>query len=405
MTSETSHYLLSVPEEHVEIGTLCHCILLDAISAGASDVHIEPWSNSLVIRLRVNGKLRVLDHIPIGLGDKIAARFRVMCELSSHEKWMPSEGRISTDEELGNVVLRVSIFPLTDGEKVVIRIFDPRKRALDLDGLGFEEEVKEQFITQLLKTSGLILLTGPTGSGKTTAIYSALSWLIAQNGPEISISTVEDPVEIPLEMASQSQINPVQGFTYPVALRSLLRQDPQVIMIGEIRDADTAAIAVQASLTGHLVISTIHSGNTAGVFARMFNMGIEPFLLCSSIIASVGLRLVRDNCAYCSYEYQPDDAQLVKIPHELLEGAIFRRGAGCDECDFSGYGSRRSIVEFLSPSEEFREAVMQKRSNRELQQVALNEGMRSLWDHGISRVLRGETTIEEIQAAVTQDQV
>ncbi len=405
MSNETTAYVNSAPIGELEIGTLCNYILLDSIRAGASDVHIEPWESTLVVRVRVNGKLRVLDHLPLELAEKISGRFKVMCNLSTYDKGMPLDGRASTSPELGRVTLRVSIFPLTEGEKVVIRIFDPSNRSFDLSRLGFEPDVEAQFINLLKKTSGLILLTGPTGSGKTTAIYAALSWLLEQHGSEISISTVEDPMEIPMEMLSQSQLNVTTGFTYPVALRSLLRQDPQVIMIGEIRDADTAAIAVQASLTGHLVISTIHSGTTAGVYARLFNMGVEPFLLCSSIIGVLGTRLIRQNCEYCAIPYEPEENFLDRLPQEVLEEAQFRRGAGCEQCEFSGYTGRKGIVELLTPNEDFREAVMAKKPNRVLQQMAIDSGMKTLWDHGLKRVMSGETTFEEVVSAVSEDQM
>ncbi|MGY8655877.1 MAG: GspE/PulE family protein [Verrucomicrobiia bacterium] len=405
MSNETTAYVNSAPIAELEIGTLCNYILLDSIRAGSSDIHIEPFDSTLVVRIRVNGKLRVLDHLPLELAEKISGRFKVICNLSTYEKGMPLDGRAAVSPEMGRVTLRVSIFPLTEGEKIVIRIFDPSSRTFDLEKLGFEPEVRDQFINLLKKTSGLLLLTGPTGSGKTTAIYAALSWLLEQHGSEISISTVEDPMEIPLEMVSQAQLNVQAGFTYPVAMRSLLRQDPQVIMIGEIRDADTASIAVQASLTGHLVISTIHSGTTAGVYARLFNMGIEPFLLCSSIIGVLGTRLLRQNCPYCSIPYEPEPNFLDRLSAEVIEEAQFRRGDGCDQCEFSGFTGRRGIVELLTPTEPFREAVMEKKPNRVLQQMAMDAGMTSLWEQGMKRVLAGDTTFEEVINAVSEDQM
>ena len=403
LSHETSNYLQFTPVEEVDYGTLCNYILLDAIRMGGSDIHIEPRGSTLVIRVRVDGKLKVLDYLPIQHHAKITGRFKIMCDIPTYEIGMPVDGRASTIPEMGRVTLRVSIFPLDEGEKIVIRVFDPSSRTFDLETLGFTPTVRDQFVNLLERPGGLILLTGPTGSGKTTAIYAALSWLIEQHGDEISISTVEDPIEIPMEHLSQSQLATHKGFTYPVALRSLLRQDPQVIMIGEIRDAETASIAVQASLTGHLVISTIHAGSTTGVYTRLLNMGIEPYLLCSSVICVLGMRLVRLNCSFCAAPYEPEANLIERLPQEVLEAAEFRRGLGCNHCEFGGYEGRKGIVEMLVPNEELRDAVMSKKPESELQQIAVNAGMETLWEHGIRRVLAGECTYEDVMSTVIDD--
>src|SRR5688572_783802 len=297
-------------ESNIEIGVLVNCMLLDAIEAKASDIHIEPWESTLAVRIRLSGVLTELVHLPLDLMDKISGRFKVMASLVSYQSDIPQEGHASAGPELGGVELRISIFPTTRGEKIVVRLFDPSNRSFDMATLGFDDDTLTAFTKLLHRPSGLMLLTGPTGSGKTTAIYSALYSIVQRAGPAVSISTVEDPVEFNLPMIAQAQINPAQNFTYPVALRSLMRQDPQVIMVGEIRDPETASIAVQAGLTGHLVISTIHSGSTTGVFARLINMEIEPFLLASSITGILGLRLVRKNCTFCAEEYMPPDPLL-----------------------------------------------------------------------------------------------
>ena len=302
------------------------------------------------------------------------------------------------------MLFRSSVFPTVRGEKIVIRIFDPSNRSFDLGSLGFEEETLQTFIKLLARPSGLILLTGPTGSGKTTAIYAALYHLVQRSGPAISISSVEDPVEFNLPMISQAQINPHKEFTYPVALRSLMRQDPQVIMVGEIRDPETAAIAVQAGLTGHLVISTIHSGSTAGVFARLINMDIEPFLLASSVSGVIGLRLIRKNCTYCAQPYQPEPGFLRLVPPEAIETAAFRRGVGCAECVHTGYSGRTAVTEMLVVNEVLRDAILQKMPTRSLQQVAIQQGMQTLWDMGLRRALSGQTPLEEILRVVAVDQ-
>lgn len=263
----------------------------------------------------------------------------------------------------------------------------------------------QQFVKLIIKPSGLILLTGPTGSGKTTAIYSALYTLVQRSGPAISIATVEDPVEFNLPMIAQAQVNLAQEFTYPKALRSLMRQDPQVIMVGEIRDPETAAIAVQAGLTGHLVISTIHSGSTAGVFARLINMDIEPFLLSSSMSGVLGLRLIRKNCNFCSQPYEPEAGIMRMVPLEDRATATFRRGAGCDQCLNTGFSGRTSVVELLTVDQAFRDAVMQKLPTKALQQVAVQRGMLTMWQRGLRRVYSGQTTMEEILRVISVDEI
>jgi general secretion pathway protein E len=287
--SETLRYLQSESaEKGYEIGTLVKYLLMDAVKARASDIHIEPWESTLAVRIRLNGVLTELVHLPLEYMERIVGRFKVMANLVSYQTGLPQEGHVPADPELGGIEQRISIFPTVRGEKIVVRIFDPSHRSFDLASLGFDDDVLQQFLKLITRPNGLILLTGPTGSGKTTAIYSALYTLVQRAGSTISIATVEDPVEFNLPMVAQAQVNLAQEFTYPRALRSLMRQDPQVIMVGEIRDAETAAIAVQAGLTGHLVISTIHSGSTAGVFARLMNMQIEPFLLLRALRAGAG---------------------------------------------------------------------------------------------------------------------
>ena len=404
--SETLRYLQSESAEtSIEIATLVKYILLDAVKAGASDVHIEPWESTLAVRIRLNGVLTELVHLPLELMDKISGRFKVLGNLVTYQTGLPQEGHAPADPELGGVEQRISIFPTTRGEKIVVRIFDPSSRSFDLASLGFEEDILSEFVKLLLKPSGLILLTGPTGSGKTTAIYSALYMLVQKHGPSISIATVEDPVEFSLPMIAQAQVNLAQEFTYPRALRSLMRQDPQVIMVGEIRDPETANIAVQAGLTGHLVISTIHSGSTAGVFARLMNMNIEPFLLSSSITGVLGVRMIRKNCRYCAQPYEPEPHMMKNVPMAERESAQFRRGAGCDQCLNTGFSGRTAVTELLKADHIFRAAVMDKVPTRVLQDVAISQGMQTMWQRGLRRALSGETTLEEIQRVISVDEI
>jgi general secretion pathway protein E len=392
-------------EAGIEIGVLVNCILMDAIKAGASDVHLEPWESTLAVRVRLSGVLTELVHLPLELMDKISGRFKVMADLVSYQTGLPQEGHASTGPEMGGVELRISIFPTTRGEKIVVRLFDPSNRSFELSSLGFDDDTLKAFAQLLSRPSGLILLTGPTGSGKTTAIYSALYHIVQRSGPAVSISTVEDPVEFNLPMVSQAQINPAQDFTYPKALRSLMRQDPQVIMVGEIRDPETATIAVQAGLTGHLVISTIHSGIAAGVFARLINMEIEPFLLASSIIAVLAIRLIRKNCTFCAQPYEPEPSLLRLVPQEAIPTATFKRGTGCQECLGTGYTGRTAVTELLVVDEVFRDAVLRKLPTRSLQDVAVQQGMQTMWQNGFRRALSGQTTLDEILRVVAVEQL
>ncbi len=403
--SQSTTYLQSLPSgQSLETATLVNHLIQDAVAAGASDIHIEPWESSIVVRIRLLGVLTELVHLPLDLMDKLSGRIKVMANLISYQNDLPQEGHAPASPDFGSVELRISVFPTVRGEKIVIRIFDPRNRTFDLTRLGLEEANLRDLTKLLSRPGGLLLFTGPTGSGKTTAIYAALQYIVEHSGPTISVSTVEDPVEFNLPMISQAQINPAKEFTYPRALRSLMRQDPQVIMIGEIRDAETAAIAVQAGLTGHLVISTIHTGTTAGVFARLVNMELEPFLLASSVIGIMGLRLIRKNCPYCCEPYAPEPSLVRLLPADLAEQATFRRGAGCKECLNTGFAGRTALCELLVVDETFREAVLQKLPTRALQDVAVQQGMQTLWHNGMRRVAEGQTPLEEIVRVVAVDQ-
>jgi type II secretory ATPase GspE/PulE/Tfp pilus assembly ATPase PilB-like protein len=395
--SYTVNYLQSeMAAQGLEVIVLVNCLVQDAIRLGASDLHIEPWENSIAVRARVNGVLTEVAHLPLDLMDKISMRFKVMSNLVTYQAGTPQDGTAVGGPELDGVQLRVSIFPTTRGEKIVVRLFDPRDRRFDLASLGFEESTLQGLVRVLKRTSGLLLFTGPTGSGKTSTMYSSLCYIMQRDGSSISISTVEDPVEFNLSMVSQTQINTAQGFNYAVALKSIMRQDPQVIMVGEIRDSETAAIAVQAGLTGHLVISTIHSGVSAGAFTRLINMEIEPFMLASSILGVMGLRLVRRNCPDCIQPYDPSPSHLKVIPEALIADAQFRRGVGCDRCNQTGFSGRWPVSELLVVDEPFREAVLKKVPTSALEEIAIQNGMHTLWQNGLKRAITGQTTIEEI---------
>jgi type II secretory ATPase GspE/PulE/Tfp pilus assembly ATPase PilB-like protein len=402
--SYTIQYLQSeMAAQGVEVSVLVNCLVQDATNLKASDLHIEPWESSIAVRARVNGVLIEVAHLPLDLLDKISMRFKVMANLVTYQAGMPQDGTAIGGPELDGVQLRISIFPTTRGEKIVVRLFDPRDRRFEIGTLGFEDSTLQGLLRALKRTSGLLLFTGPTGSGKTSTMYSALCHIMQREGSSVSISTVEDPVEFNLPMVSQTQINPAQGFNYAVALRSIMRQDPEVVMVGEIRDAETAAIAVQAGLTGHLVISTIHSGVSAGAFTRLINMEIEPFMLASSIIAVMGLRLVRRVCDNCSQPYEPPPSQLKVVPEALLTDAYFRRGIGCEQCAQTGYSGRLPVSELLLANEPFREAVLKRVPTSALEEIAIQNGMRTLWQNGLQRAMTGQTTLDETVRVLAAD--
>ena len=414
MSSATEQYLESMiaSSEAVDVPTMVDYLIQDSLARGASDIHIEPWEDMVGVRVRVNGVLQWLVGIPLEHQSNIAGRFKVMANLESHTTGLPQDG-IAAPDNFGGVQLRVSIFPTVYGEKIVCRVFNPNSKVFDISKLGFDDETLERFKELAAKPTGLMLLTGPTGSGKTTAIYAAIGYLLEKHGNAVAISSVEDPVEQNLDWVNQSTLNPARGYNYPAALRSLMRQDPEIIMVGEIRDEETAEIAINAGMTGHLVISTLHANTTSGTFARLINMDIEPFLLASTIIGVLGVRLLRTNCMHCSGPYTPDPAPLEQLRRfegdEYLQAMLdqhgFYRGAGCSACGNTGFSGRTSINELLVCTEPVREAVMQKRASRDIQALAVQDGMRTLWDSGLQLVVDRKTTLEETLQKVAADQV
>jgi len=412
--SATEQYLevQAASGEEVDVPLMVNYIIQDSLERGASDIHIEPWEDMTGVRVRVNGVLSWLVGIPADFHDNICGRFKVMANMKSHEKDVPQDGKAAPPEFKG-VQLRVSIFPTVYGEKIVCRIFNPEAKIFDITKLGFDDETLVRFKEVVSKPTGLILLTGPTGSGKTTAIYAAIGFLLDKHGNAVAVSSVEDPVEQNLDWVNQSSLDPARGYTYPAALRSLMRQDPEIIMVGEIRDEETAEIAINAGMTGHLVISTIHSGTTSGTFARLINMNIEPFLLASTIIGVLGVRLLRQNCIHCAAPYEPEPYALEQLRQheggEYMESLVaqegFYKGFGCSACGETGYGGRSSITELLVCDEGVRESVMKKKPTRDIQEIAVNAGMHTLWDGGLQMVVDRRTTLEEILQKVAADQV
>jgi len=367
-----------------------------ATGHGASDLHIEPWADCVSLRYRIDGILHEIARIPVEHRDRITARIKILAKMVVYKKDMPQDGRIDADESRGGHAMRVSTFPTVYGEKTVIRILRSDSNLLALDSLGFRSEVVQTLRELILRPQGTLLFTGPSSSGKTTTIYALLRELAESRDPAPHIVTIEDPVEYKLGRIAQTQISPHSGLTFDTALRSILRQDPEVIMVGEIRDADTARTAIQAGLTGHLVISSIHSGTAAGVFTRLLDMGIEPFLVASSVTGVLAQRLVRLNCVQCKAEYRPETDLLDRIGLTDPD-AKYVHGTGCEACEQIGYKNRTAIGEILAVDEAVSDLVLTRPRTATLHKTAVQNGMVTLAEDGIERVREGKTTVEELR--------
>ncbi len=374
-------------------------ILLDAINKGASDIHIEAYEKDFRVRLRIDGVLYEYMHPPLKLRDAIISRLKIMSKLDIAERRLPQDGRIKIkmriDGRPREMDFRVSTVPTLFGEKVVLRLLDKENLALDLTKLGFEPESLEKFERAILKPWGMVLVTGPTGSGKTNTLYSAISRV---NTPETNIMTAEDPVEFNLHGINQVQTKEAIGLTFAEALRAFLRQDPNIILIGEIRDFETAEIAVKAALTGHLVLSTLHTNDAPSTISRLMNMGIEPFLVATSVNLICAQRLVRRICRDCREEIHVPPRALVDIgfdPEEAETVKIYK-GRGCPTCNNSGYKGRVGLFEVLEITEEIREMILTGCSALELKRRAVEEGMLTLRMSGLEKIRQGITTIDEV---------
>lgn len=361
----------------------------------ASDLHFEPWADCLALRFRIDGVLHDVARLPKTHQPKIIARIKVLAKLIVYQKDKPQEGRIDGHESWGGQAMRVSTFPTVYGEKTVIRVLDATYNLIPLDGLGFREELTSSLRDLVFRPQGAILLTGPSSSGKTTTIYALLRELLEARRPKPHVVTIEDPVEYQLGHIAQTQVNPHAGFTFAAALRSILRQDPDVIMVGEIRDVETARAVIQAGLTGHLVISTIHSGTAAGVFTRLLDMEIEPFLVASSVTGALAQRLVRLNCRACAEPYEPDPALAARYGLRL-DTARFLRGKGCDQCQGIGFQGRTAIGELLVANEEIADCILARSRTRVIHEAALRNQLSTLIEDGLARVKDGVTTLEEL---------
>ncbi|HOI55337.1 MAG TPA: GspE/PulE family protein, partial [Phycisphaerae bacterium] len=372
---------------------LANYIISDAVKQGASDIHIEPSETNLRVRYRIDGSLFETMKPPVSMHAALISRIKIMANLDISERRLPQDGRIRAMVRGGVVDLRVSTLPTTAGEKCVIRILDNGSITIGLERLGFSPDNLAMFRGQIAQPHGIILVTGPTGSGKTTTLYSALQELKSDS---INISTVEDPVEYRLGFVNQVQVIDRIGMTFAAALRSLLRQDPDVIMVGEIRDGETAKISVQAALTGHLVLSTLHTNDAPSSITRLINIGIEPYLIAASLNAVVAQRLVRRICKHCAAEYAPSDELKQFLEIQGLSDQQLMRGAGCPKCRNTGYSGRVALYEMLLMDDTVRDLVTSNPSVTELRRLLRERGMVTLREDGFEKMRQGHTTIEEV---------
>ncbi len=375
-------------------------IMLQAVKEGASDVHIEPEIEKFRVRLRVDGVLHSIREYPLELHPNIVSRIKIMANLDIGERRKPQDGRFEITVAGRSFDVRTSILPLNRGEKVVMRLLDKSKIKISLHDLGLSHEQHQLFTEHLMRPHEIILVTGPTGSGKTTTLYGALNQI---NDVGRNIVTVEDPVEYELAGVNQVQVNPRADLTFVTALRSILRQDPDVVMIGEIRDVETAEIAMQAALTGHMVLSTLHTNDAAGAITRLIDMGIAPFLIASSVGLVVAQRLVRLLCPQCRQRFVPPEEVQRDLGLDYVADRSFYRAVGCPQCEGSGYRSRIAIYEILPISEAIESMIMERASSRALFRQAQNEGLVSLREAGLSKVLAGVTSLEELMRVTMVD--
>ena len=396
---ELSADQLQRSSEEAPIIKLVNLILSDSIKRGASDIHVEPYERDLRVRFRIDGVLYNMMNPPLRLKDAMASRIKIMAKMDISEKRLPQDGRIkirtSYDSRKKEIDYRVSTLPTLFGEKVVMRILDRDILPLDMAKLGFEEESLKRVEEAILKPYGMVLVTGPTGSGKTSTLYASLNRL---NTPETNIMTAEDPVEYNFRGINQVQIREQIGLTFASALRSFLRQDPNIILVGEIRDFETTEIAIKAALTGHLVLSSVHTNDAPSTISRLLNMGIEPFLVATSVHLICAQRLVRTICNECKSEIKTPIQTLIDIgfsPDEAKEAQTYK-GEGCRNCNGTGYKGRLGLYEVIEVSEEIQELILVGASAREIKRKAVEEGMLTLRHSGLTKLKKGLTTIEEV---------
>lgn len=379
-------------EDDAPIIRLINALIAEAVKTRASDIHVEPYETELSIRLRIDGVLREVLNLPPKLTPVLISRVKVMARLDIAETRVPQDGRISVSMGGRQVDVRVSTLPSRFGERVVMRLLDKEQAKLDLDTLGMPSETLERFKKVIRRPNGIILVTGPTGSGKTTTLYAALTLL---NDPGVNILTVEDPVEYALDGVGQTQVNNKVGMTFATGLRAILRQDPDIVMVGEIRDVETAQIAVQASLTGHLVLSTVHTNSAVGAVTRLRDMGVEPFLLSSTIAGVLAQRLVRRLCESCKTPYKADETDLAVLGKSSAETVTLHAPVGCHRCNNTGYEGRIGIYELIVADETLRKLIHDDASEQALMAHAFSSS-RSLAKSGYEHVMAGRTSMAEV---------
>lgn len=390
-------------DDEAPIIRLVNSLLFRAVKQKASDIHVEPFEKELVVRFRIDGVLYDIMHPPKKIQNSVISRIKIMADLNIAEKRVPQDGRIKIKLAGKDIDIRVSCLPTSFGESVVMRILDKSKVLLDLREIGVRGNYLERMEDLIHHKHGIILVTGPTGSGKTTTLYAMLSQI---NKTDVKIITVEDPVEYQLPGINQTQVNSKIGLTFAAGLRSILRQDPDVVMIGEIRDRETAEIAIQASLTGHLVISTLHTNDSASAATRLIDMGVEPFLVASSVIGIIAQRLVRTLCHECREHHTPSDFELAQlgVNRERIQDNYIYRPKGCSSCLDTGYQGRTGIHEILMMEDTIRSLVMKNVSTTDIKKAAMEQNMKTLREVAADKVLEGETAIEEV-LRVTQEDV
>ena len=394
--------LLESGDDDAPVIKLVNTLLFRAVKEKASDIHVEPYERDMVVRFRIDGVLFDIFKPPKKLQNAITSRIKVMGNLNIAEKRLPQDGRIPLKLAGKDIDVRLSSIPTAFGERLVLRLQDRSNVVLELEQLGFSQDSLIKLDSLMEKTYGIVLVTGPTGSGKSTTLYAALSKI---NKTDINIITVEDPVEQRIHGIGQIQVNSKIGLTFASGLRSILRQDPDVVMIGEIRDLETAEIAINASLTGHLVLSTIHTNDSAGAFPRLIDMGCEPFLIATSLMGVVAQRLVRVLCPHCKEAHTPTDVELrsLELTRDQVRGAQVFRAVGCNHCNQKGYIGRTVIQELLMINDDIRTLIMQRKDGATIKKEAIKNGMFTFRDHGIQKVLAGITTIEEVLTSTQMD--
>jgi len=396
--------LLDVDDE-APIIRLVNSLLFRAAKERASDIHIEPMERELLVRFRIDGVLQEIIKPPKRYQNSIVSRVKVMGQLNIAEKRLPQDGRIRIKLAGRDIDIRLSTIPCTFGERIVMRLLDKNTTLLDLQDIGMGPETMRGMDQVIRRSHGIVLVTGPTGSGKTTTLYAALSRI---NTPDLNILTVEDPVEYQIRGISQMAINPKIGLSFAAGLRSFLRQDPDVIMVGEIRDRETAEIAIQASLTGHLVFSTVHTNDAASAITRLVDMGVEPFLVASSLMAVMAQRLVRRVCQQCREAYRPTAEELKEVgltPDDVGRAGnpTVYRAKGCEACGGSGYRGRTGIYELLMVDDDIRQLTLKNVDSTSIKRSGVQKGMRTLLDDGARKILAGETTLAEVLSITQED--